>query len=77
VEFFETPAFTCYVSEYLDDTGLLALQLYLSDQPEARKMMPGTGGFRKLRWADPTRGKGKRDHQGGCSRCTEKTRPTT
>jgi len=22
--------------------------------------MPGTGGFRKLRWADETRGKGKR-----------------
>jgi hypothetical protein len=62
VEFFETPAFTRYVGEYLDDTGLLALQLFLSDHPEAGKVMPGTGGFRKLRWGDQTRGKGK---QGG------------
>ena len=23
-------------------------------------MMPGTGGFRKVRWQDPKRGKGKR-----------------
>jgi len=60
VEFFETPAFTRYVSEYLDDAGLLALQLFLSDHPDAGTVMPGTGGFRKLRWADPTRGKGKR-----------------
>jgi hypothetical protein len=60
VEFFETPAFTRYVGDYLDDTGLLALQLFLSDHPEAGKVMPGTGGFRKLRWGDQARGKGKR-----------------
>ncbi len=28
--------------------------------PEAGDVIPGTGGFRKLRWADPVRGKGKR-----------------
>lgn len=36
------------------------LQLFLLDHPEAGKVMPGTGGFRKLRWGDETRGKGKR-----------------
>jgi hypothetical protein len=45
---------------YLDDAGLLALQLSLIDHPEAGKVMPGTGGFRKLRWGDETRSKGKR-----------------
>lgn len=60
VEFFEAPAFTRHLGAYLDDAGLLALQLFLIDHPEAGKIMPGTGGFRKLRWADETRGKGKR-----------------
>lgn len=60
MEFFETPAFTRHLGAYLDDAGLLALQLFLIDHPEAGKVMPGTGGFRKLRWGDETRGKGKR-----------------
>ena len=60
MEFFEAPAFTRHCGAYLDDAGLLALQLFLIDQPEAGKVMPGTGGFRKLRWGDQTRGKGKR-----------------
>ena len=60
VEFFEAPAFTRHLGAYLDDAGLLALQLFLIDHPEAGKVMPGTGGFRKLRWGDETRGKGKR-----------------
>jgi len=60
VEFFEAPAFTRHVGRYLDDLGLLALQLLLMEQPDAGAIMPGTGGFRKLRWRDDTRGKGKR-----------------
>jgi len=60
VEFFEAPAFTRHLGAYLDDAGLSALQLFLIDHPEAGKVMPGTGGFRKLRWGDETRGKGKR-----------------
>jgi hypothetical protein len=36
------------------------LQLALQSNPEAGAVMPGTGGFRKLRWQDPRRGKGKR-----------------
>ncbi len=30
------------------------------DNPGRGEIMPGTGGFRKLRWRDPRRGKGKR-----------------
>ena len=60
MEFLEAPTFTRHFSTYLDDAGLLALQLFLIDHPEAGKIMPGTGGFRKLRWSDDTRGKGKR-----------------
>ena len=60
VEFFEAPAFTRHMGAYLDDAGMRALQLFLIDHPEAGKVMPGTGGFRKLRWGDETRGKGKR-----------------
>lgn len=60
MEFLEAPAFTRHVGAYLDDAELLALQLFLIDRPEAGAVMPGTGGFRKLRWGDETRGKGKR-----------------
>lgn len=30
------------------------------ENPELGDVMPGTGGFRKVRWEDPRRGKGKR-----------------
>jgi hypothetical protein len=30
------------------------------ENPEAGDVMPGAGGFRKIRWEDPRRGKGKR-----------------
>lgn len=46
-----------YVGEYLDDAGLLALQLFLSDRPDAGQVIPGTGGFQKLRWGDESRGR--------------------
>ena len=60
MEFVEAPAFTRHVDAYLDAGQLLALQLFLMEEPEAGKVMPGTGGFRKLRWGDQLRGKGKR-----------------
>jgi hypothetical protein len=60
VEFIEAPTFTVLVAEYLDDDEYRALQLFLAGDPEAGDVMPGTGGFRKLRWADRRRGKGKR-----------------
>jgi len=60
VEFFETPAFTRHLRSYLTDDEYAALQSFLAANPEAGELMPGTGGFRKLRWNDERRGKGKR-----------------
>jgi hypothetical protein len=60
MEFIEAPAFTRYLSEYLDDEGYRTLQQELARKPEAGDLMPGTGGFRKMRWADKRRGKGRR-----------------
>ncbi|MGI8783638.1 MAG: toxin [Acidobacteriota bacterium] len=44
----------------MTDDRYRELQEHLSRDPEAGDMIPGTGGFRKLRWADARRGKGKR-----------------
>jgi hypothetical protein len=52
VEFIEAPTFTALVAEYLEDDEYRALQLFLAGDPEAGDVMPGTGGFRKVRWAD-------------------------
>jgi hypothetical protein len=60
MEFIEAPAFTRHVHEYLDDDGYGALQERLAANPQAGDMMPGTGGFRKIRWTDSRRGKGRR-----------------
>ena len=60
MEFIEGPAFTRHLSQYLDDEGYKALQNDLARNPQAGDVMPGTGGFRKMRWADPRRGKGRR-----------------
>jgi hypothetical protein len=60
MEFIESPAFTRHLSRYLDDEGYKALQNELARNPQAGDVMPGTGGFRKVRWADPRRGKGRR-----------------
>ena len=58
--FFETPIFTRMLPDYLDDQGYRALQTALMNNPELGDIIPGTGGFRKVRWVDPSRGKGKR-----------------
>lgn len=60
MEFIESPIFTHRLPEYLSDEGYQELQIYLAQDPEAGDMIPGTGGFRKLRWRDRRRGKGKR-----------------
>ena len=60
MEFFETPAFTRHVHEYLSDDAYAVLQHFLVQNPSAGEVIPGTGGFRKLRWADDRRGKGRR-----------------
>lgn len=58
--FVELPAFERHRSAYLDDDGLGELQRFLMRQPEAGGVIRGTGGLRKLRFADTRRGKGKR-----------------
>jgi mRNA-degrading endonuclease RelE of RelBE toxin-antitoxin system len=60
MEFFEAPAFTRHLPHYLDDEQYRALQTALADSPELGDIIPGTGGFRKLRWADARRSKGRR-----------------
>lgn len=56
----EAPPFTRWLPSHLTDEEYRKLQAFLTVDPEAGDVMPGTGGFRKLRWADPRRGKGKR-----------------
>jgi hypothetical protein len=60
MEFFEAPAFTRLLPTYLDDDEYRQLQTRLGASPEDGVVIPGTGGFRKMRWTDPRRGKGRR-----------------
>lgn len=58
--FVELPPFERYRANYLDDDAFVRLQELLMLNPEAGALMPGTGGLRKLRFADERRRKGKR-----------------
>ena len=60
MEFLEAPAFTRHVPQYLADDEYRELQTTLANHPLLGDVMAGTGGFRKLRWSDPRRGKGRR-----------------
>lgn len=57
MEFIEASAFTRYVYEYLSEDEYVGLQIYLSRHPEVGKLVPGTGGVRKVRWAISGKGK--------------------
>ena len=52
--------FTRLLSDYLTDENYRELQRTLMENPEMGDVIPGTGGFRKIRWEDARRGKGKR-----------------
>jgi hypothetical protein len=58
--FVETAEFTEWVKEYLSDDALSDLQRELLNAPDMGPVMPGCGGLRKMRVADPRHGKGKR-----------------
>jgi len=58
--FVETREFTDWVKEYMSDEALADCQRALLNDPETGSVMPGCGGLRKMRVADPRRGKGKR-----------------
>ena len=57
MEFIEATLFTKYVYSYLSDDEYLGLQSYLLQFPESGKVVPGSGGVRKLRWAMTGTGK--------------------
>ncbi|MDZ4287621.1 MAG: type II toxin-antitoxin system RelE/ParE family toxin [Prosthecobacter sp.] len=57
VVFEETPTFTRRVTALLDDDVYAALQQYLILHPDAGDLIRGSGGFRKVRWSAPGRGK--------------------
>lgn len=58
--FVETSEFSEWVKKYLSDDSLAELQRELLDDPDTGAVMTGCGGLRKMRVADPRRGKGKR-----------------
>jgi mRNA-degrading endonuclease RelE of RelBE toxin-antitoxin system len=58
MEFIETSIFTKLIYTYLSDDEYLGLQVFLLKYPDVGKLVPGSGGVRKLRWASA--GKGKR-----------------
>jgi mRNA-degrading endonuclease RelE of RelBE toxin-antitoxin system len=56
--FIEAPLFSKLVYDYLSEDEYAALQWTLAARPETGKVIPGSGGLRKVRWA--AKGKGKR-----------------
>jgi len=57
MEFIEAPAFTRYVYDYLSEDEFSGLQSLLAQYPETGKVVPGSGGIRKVRWAMAGKGK--------------------
>jgi len=47
--FVEAPPFTRVLADYLTDEAYRDLQRALLEDPELGDLVPGTGGFRKLR----------------------------
>jgi hypothetical protein len=58
--FIESSEFTEWIGHFLSDDSYAEIQRRLMDNPDSGDVMPGCGGLRKLRTADPKRGKGKR-----------------
>jgi mRNA-degrading endonuclease RelE of RelBE toxin-antitoxin system len=57
VVFVETPIFTRRIADYLDDDDYARLQSFLALHPQTGKIIQGSGGIRKMRWAGSGRGK--------------------
>ncbi len=57
MEFIETSLFTKLVYTYLTEEEYLGLQGFLVRHPETGKVVPGSGGVRKLRWGAAGKGK--------------------
>ena len=61
MEFIETSIFTTAIRDLIKDDEYRSLQIALLLRPEQGKIIPGSGGLRKVRWG--VKGRGKR---GGC-----------
>lgn len=53
----ETPIFTKRIQELITDDEYRLLQTHLVNKPDAGKIIPGSGGLRKLRWSAGSHGK--------------------
>jgi hypothetical protein len=54
--FVETTVFTSIITKIMSDDEYAAMQIFLMARPEAGKIIRGSGGIRKLRWALAGRG---------------------
>src|SRR5437016_10551320 len=57
MEFVETPTFTRLVLDLMQDDDYAKLQTSLARRQDTGKIIPGSGGIRKMRWAGSGRGK--------------------
>lgn len=57
VVFEETSTFTRRVTQLLTDDDYARLQQHLISHPDDGDLIRGSGGFRKVRWSAPGRGK--------------------
>jgi hypothetical protein len=55
--FVESKLFSRLVGDYLTEDDYTELQTALAEAPDRGAIVPGSGGVRKLRWAQPGRGK--------------------
>ena len=62
--FVETPAFERERQTLWTDEEFQAFQNFLMRNPEAGDVVPDTGGLRKVRFTQSSRGKGKREARG-------------
>jgi len=53
----ETPIFTRQIASSLSDEEYRLFQTALLKRPDAGKVIPGSGGLRKIRWSAEGRGK--------------------
>jgi hypothetical protein len=60
LEFRETDLFTTLITRLLSDQEYAELQGTLVVRPDAGDLIENTGGLRKVRWSQQSRGKGKR-----------------
>ncbi len=53
----ETPIFTKLINNLMTEDDYREFQIMLIDQPDAGKIISGSGGIRKIRWSGSDRGK--------------------